>query len=80
MFLPAVIAEVENIDENIETYSVKLKHKDNIITIYFDKDNFDVQGWKTIDIYQNEVETKLFDIKSNIMIDESIFKIQKYIN
>ena len=34
----------------------------------------------TIDIYQNEVETKLFDIKSNIMIDESIFKIQKYIN
>ncbi len=74
------IAEFENIDENIETYSVKLKHKDNIITIYFDKDNFDVQGWKTIDIYQNEVETKLFDIKSNIMIDESIFKIQKYIN
>ena len=34
----------------------------------------------TTDIYQNRVETRLFNIEINMMIDEKLFRIQKYIN
>ena len=46
----------------------------------FDKQNYEIKGWTTIDIYQNRVETKLFNIEINIMIDEKTFRIQNYIN
>ena len=32
------------------------------------------------DIYQNRVETKLFNIERNMMINQSLFRIQNYIN
>ena len=72
--------QVEIIQENDETFSIEIIHNNNLLNIFFDKNNYEIKGWTTTDIYQNRVETKLYDMKVNIVIDEKIFRIQNYIN
>ena len=79
-FLLDELNQVEVVLENEETFSFEIIHNNNLLNIFFDKNNYEIKGWTTTDIYQNRVETKLFDIKSNIMIDEKIFRVQNYIN
>ena len=79
-FLLEKLNQVESVLENDETFSFEIIHDNNLLNIFFDKQNYEIKGWTTTDIYQNKVETKLLDIKVNIMIDEKLFRIQKYIN
>ena len=79
-FLLDKLDQVETIKENDETFSFKIAYNNNLLNIFFDKQNYKIKGWTTIDIYQNRVETKLFNIEINMMIDENLFRIQKYIN
>ena len=79
-FLLSKINQLEVVQENDETFSFEIEHNDNLLNIFFDKKNYEIKGWTTTDIYQNRVETKLFNIKINMMIDEKLFRIQKYIN
>ena len=79
-FLLSKIDQLEVVQENDETFSFEIEHNDNLLNIFFDKKNYEIKGWTTTDIYQNRVETKLLNIKINIMIDEKLFRIQKYIN
>jgi len=79
-FLLERLEQVEIVQENDETFSFEITHNNNLLNIFFDKNNYEIKGWTTTDIYQNRVETKLFNIKSNIMIDEKIFRVQNYIN
>ncbi len=79
-FLISKIDQLEVDQENDETFSFEIEHNDNLLNIFFDKKNYEIKGWTTTDIYQNRVETKLFNIKINMMIDEKLFRIQKYIN
>ena len=79
-FLISKLDQVEVVQENNETFSFEIEHNDNLLNIFFDKKNYEIKGWTTTDIYHNTVETKLFNIKTNIMIDEGLFKVQNYIN
>ena len=79
-FLLKELNQVEVMRENDETFSFEIKHNNNLLNIFFDKKNYEIKGWTTTDIYQNKVETKLLNIEVNIMIDEKLFRIQKYIN
>ena len=79
-FLLDELNQVEVVLENEETFSFEIIHNNNLLNIFFDKQNYEIKGWTTTDIYQNRVETKLFNIKINMMIDEKLFRIQKYIN
>ena len=79
-FLLKRIEQVEIVGENDDKFSFEITHNNNLLNIFFDKQNYEIKGWTTTDIYQNRVETKLFNIKSNIMIDEKIFRVQNYIN
>ena len=79
-FLISKLDQVEVVQENDETFSFEIEHNDNLLNIFFDKKNYEIKGWTTTDIYQNRVETKLFNIEVNMMIDEKLFRIQKYIN
>ena len=79
-FLISKIDQLEVDQENDETFSFEIEHNDNLLNIFFDKKNYEIKGWTTTDIYQNRVETKLFNIETNMMIDEKLFRIQKYIN
>tara|TARA_B100000674_G_C37468244_1_gene745781 strand:- start:7 stop:561 length:555 start_codon:yes stop_codon:yes gene_type:complete len=79
-FLIKKIDEVGEVKVNNDTFSFKINHKNSLVTIFFDNKNYDIKGWSTVDIYQNKVETILFNVQTNMMIDQSIFRIQKYIN
>ena len=61
-------------------FLLKIIHNNNLLNIFFDKHSYEIKGWTTTDIYQNRVETKLFNIETNIMIDEKLFRVQNYIN
>ena len=71
---------METIKESDETFSFKIAHNNNLLNIFFDKESYEIKGWTTTDIYLNKVETKLSYIETNIMIDDSLFRIQNYIN
>ena len=79
-FLLNKLENVELIRENDETFSFKIIHNDNLLNIFFDKESYDIKGWTTTDVYLNTVETKLFDINTNKMIDKKLFRVQNYIN
>ena len=79
-FLLEKLDQVEEIQENNETFYFEIIHNNNLLNIFFDKNNYDIKGWSTTDIYQNSVETKLFNIEVNMMIDQKLFRVQNYIN
>mgnify|MGYP001373764759 CR=1 FL=1 len=79
-FLLNRLDQVEVVRENDETFSFKIEHDDNLLNIFFDKKSYEIKGWTTTDVYLNRVETKLNDMKTNVMIDQKVFKIQNYIN
>ena len=79
-FLLEKLDQVKVIQESDETFYFEIIHNNNLLNIFFDKKNYEIKGWTTTDIYQNKVETRLLNIEVNIMIDEKLFRIQKYIN
>ena len=79
-FLLDKLDKVEIIQENDETFYFEIIHNNNLLNIFFDKTSYEIKGWITTDIYQNRVETRLFNIKANIMINEKTFRFQMYIN
>ena len=52
----------------------------NASTSFVDKNDYNIKGWTTIDVFNNKVETMLFNVKTNLMLDNNIFKIKNYIN
>ena len=79
-FLLDKLDSVEIIQETDETFFFEIIHNNNLLNIFFDKKSYEIKGWTTTDVYLNTVETKLFDINTNIMIDKKIFRFQNYIN
>ncbi len=68
-------------DEDYPFYYVfNLDYENNSIKVFFDKNDLNLIGWETIDIYQNIVQTFISDIQKNISVNNKIFNIQKYIN
>ena len=48
---------------------------ENEINIFFDKRNFNLIGWQTIDIYQNLNITYISALKKNLTLKKNIFKL-----
>ena len=48
---------------------------ENEINIFFDKKNYNLIGWQTLDIYQNLIITYLSSIKKNGLLKKDIFKL-----
>ena len=72
-----LINKINDLDgENINNSLIKftLKENDQLIEVFFDKNNYNLIGWQTKDIYQNTAVTLLYSVKSNQEIDEKIFK------
>ena len=61
------------IDEKFVNY--KFFENENEINIFFDKNDFNLVGWQTIDIYQNLSITFLSSIKRNSSIKNNLFKL-----
>ena len=62
-----------NTKDNIYVLSIK---KENIsVELFFDINNYNLVGWQTEDMYQNKVNTSLFDLKKNQNIDKKLFRL-----
>tara|TARA_B100000795_G_scaffold266394_1_gene249515 strand:- start:900 stop:1451 length:552 start_codon:yes stop_codon:yes gene_type:complete len=48
---------------------------ENEINVFFDKNNFNLIGWQTIDIYQNLNITYLSSITKNQVLKKNLFKL-----
>ena len=68
--------EPSNIDSNIVEYEL-IENNSNILKIFFDKSSLEIVGWKTIDAYSNEVNFLIRNVKTNISIENEIFKIPR---
>ena len=64
-----------NITDKIIEFEVYNKKQKLIVA--FDAKTFVILGWKTIDIFQNNVEFTIYNVKKNILIEENEFKIPK---
>ena len=49
----------------------------NVINIFFDKENLSLVGWQTEDVYQNLAVTFISSVKKNQKINEKIFILPK---
>jgi len=68
-------------DKNYPFYYVfNLDYENNSIKVFFNKNDLNLIGWETKDIYQNIVQTFISDIQKNILINNNIFIIKNYIN
>ena len=68
-------------DKNYPFYYVfNLDYKNYSIKVFFNKNDFNLIGWETKDVYQNIVQTFISNIQKNILIHNKIFNIQNYIN
>ena len=73
-----LIQKIENLKEKTlgETFiNFEIVEKENEIKIFFDKENFDLIGWQTKDIYQNVNITYLSSILINQQIDKNLFNL-----
>ena len=55
----------------------KFFENNNIINIFFDRENLSLMGWQTEDIYQNLVVTFISSVKINQKINSKIFVLPK---
>ena len=53
------------------------KENENEISLFFDKQSFNLIGWQTMDIYQNLSITYLFNINKNQKLNSDLFKLPK---
>ena len=74
-FLLDKISEIEG--RNIENKFINFNfiENENEINIFFDKQNYDLIGWQTLDIYQNLSITFLTNIIKNQKLDKNLFKL-----
>tara|TARA_B100001769_G_C21986897_1_gene530479 strand:+ start:423 stop:977 length:555 start_codon:yes stop_codon:yes gene_type:complete len=78
-----LIEEMKNFNNQSnfsDDYFFKFNNDITSIIIYFDKMTLNLKGWTTKDIYQNHVETKISNVKTNLYFNDKIFNIQNYIN
>ena len=68
-------SEYRIVDDKYINFTI-LKNN-NKINIFFHKENLNLIGWQTEDIYQNLVITYIYKIQYNKKIDKKIFKLPK---
>ena len=75
-----MLNKILNIKERIvenKFINFSFEENDNEINIFFDKNNYDLIGWQTVDIYQNLSITFLSSIIKNQDLNKDIFILPK---
>ena len=75
-----LVNKIRNLEERIvenKFVNFTFVENDNEINIFFNKKNYDLIGWQTLDIYQNLSITYLSSIQKNKEIDKNLFILPK---
>ena len=74
-FLLNKIQNSNQTDINNEYINFNFHENDNEINIFFDRNNYNLIGWQTTDIYQNLSITYLNSIKRNQKLKKNLFRL-----
>ena len=47
----------------------------NKLSIFFDRESLNLKGWKTVDVYKNDVDFSILNLKINLPVEKKLFKI-----
>ena len=75
-----LINKIKDLEERIvedKFINYTFNEDDNEINLFFNKNNFDLIGWQTLDIYQNLIITFLSSIKKNQDLKDNLFVLPK---
>ena len=73
-----MIIKINNLNEITvvdKFINYKFIENENEINIYFDKKNYNLIGWQTIDAYQNLNIIFLSSLKKNEILKKNLFKL-----
>ena len=73
-----ILNKISNLNERIlddKFINFKFYQNENEINVFFDKKNYNLVGWQTIDIYQNVSITYLSSIKKNQKLKKELFRL-----
>ena len=67
-----------NVVENEKNFLLSINDKSNQLNIFFDKNNYLIKGWETIDLYGNKVRSNIIVKKINQELSDNIFSLSLY--
>ena len=73
-----LINEIKNLKQRIidnKFINFTFFKNENEINLFFDKNNYNLIGWQTLDIYQNLNITYLSSIEKNIILKKNTFRL-----
>ena len=75
-----LLNKIISLDERIindKFINYNFLENDNEINIFFNKSNYNLIGWQTLDIYQNLSITYLYSVQKNQDLDNNLFVLPK---
>ena len=67
-----------NIVENKKRFLLSINDQSNQLNIFFDKKNYLIKGWETIDLYGNRVRSNIIVKNINQELSDNIFNLNLY--
>ena len=67
-----------NVVENEKNFLISINDQNNHLNIFFDKNNYLIKGWETIDLYGNKVRSNITVKKINQELSDNIFSLSLY--
>ena len=69
---------MENVVEKEQNFLLLINDQSNQLSIFFDKKNYLIKGWETIDLYGNRVRSNIIVKNINQELSENIFNLNLY--
>jgi len=74
-----LISKIEgNVVEKEQNFLLSINDKNNQLNIFFDKNNYLIRGWETIDLYGNKVRSFIVVKNINQELSDNIFNLNLY--
>ena len=74
-----LITKIEgNVIEKDQNFLLPINDQSNQLNIFFDKNNYLIKGWETIDLYGNKVRSNIIVKKVNQELSDNIFNLNIY--
>ena len=74
-----LISKIEgNVVEKEQNFLLSINDQSNRLNIFFDKKNYLIKGWETIDLYGNKVKSKIVVKIINQELSDNVFNLNLY--
>ena len=67
-----------NVVEKEKNFLLSINDQSNQLNIFFDKNNYLIKGWETIDLYGNKVKSNIVVKNINQELSDNIFSLSLY--